>query len=364
LKKYIIGDYYDTPEREKAIAKKKAYKAVVETLRSSYPYALTPKKISEKVNKNPAFKDVNLNDKNASTYAVKLVEEGFAIHAAKGQNNPDVKRMAETYAFEDLTFTLNKKQEFKHQFAPGNVNYDNKFLDMYNLVVHKEDKDPVHTSLVRFIETIFKNMRFESDKEIVSHMTPETKEEFCCRSEFCGLNHEVRDFIRATFLHLIDDLETNPQFIKFLYDNEFVTQEAYKHIQKGYSIEDEVKDRSSRQQNIPATLQSTSPSSDIKIYIEDINHIDQLIKMFAKSPSYHEARKRCKEVLNFTEQINEKQVNDIALAIMHNGQILSLITDYKELKDLKSFLKERKDQILPETIQKLEYWRLKILEND
>ena len=86
--------------------------------------------------------------------------------------------------------------------------------------------------------------------------------------------------------------------------------------------------------------------------------------MFAESTSYIEARKRCEALLNLAKQINEKQVNDIVLAIMHNGQIHSLITDYKELKDLKSFLKERKDQILPETIQKLEYWRLKILEND
>jgi hypothetical protein len=185
-------------------------------------------------------------------------------------------------------------------------------------------------------------------------MVPETKKEFCCKSNFCGLNHEVRDFIRAIFLHLIDDLETNPQFIKFLYNNGFLTQEGYKHIQNGYSIDDEVKDRSSKQQNILATLQSTSPSSDIKKYIINNNYIDQLIKMFAKSPNYYEARKRCKDLLNFAEQINEKQVNDIALAIIYNDQIYNQVPRPDGVKNLKYFLKERKDQILPETIQKLE----------
>jgi hypothetical protein len=73
----------------------------------------------------------------------------------------------------------------------------------------------------------------------------------------------------------------------------------------------------------------------------------------------------CKELLNFAKQINEKQVNDIALAIINTLQIRWLIEYNNELKDLKSFLKGRKDQILPENIQKLEDltgW--KILEND
>jgi hypothetical protein len=57
-------------------------------------------------------------------------------------------------------------------------------------------------------------------------------------------------------------------------------------------------------------------------------------------------------------------MTDIALAIINTLQIQWLIEYNNELKDLKSFLKERKDQILPETIQKLEYltgW--KVFEN-
>lgn len=79
-----------------------------------------------------------------------------------------------------------------------------------------------------------------------------------------------------------------------------------------------------------------------------------MIKLFAKSKNFKEVRKTCKELLNFAKQINEKQVNDTALAIINTLQIQWLIEYNNELKDLKSFLKERKDQILPENIQKLE----------
>jgi hypothetical protein len=84
------------------------------------------------------------------------------------------------------------------------------------------------------------------------------------------------------------------------------------------------------------------------------DYIDQLIKTFGKSRSYYEARKRWEEVQKFTEQINEKQVNDIALAIIDNDQIYDQVPRPDGVKNLKSFLKEHKDQILPETIQKLE----------
>jgi hypothetical protein len=198
------------------------------------------------------------------------------------------------------------KRAGKTPLPPGNVEYSDGFVNAWHKMVGKKEEDELHEVLLRFLEKMFRRTS-ECDNDKIREIAPTKKMEFCCSQ--CGLNHEVRDFIRATFLHLIDDLETNPQFIKFLYDNEFVTQEAYEHIQKRRFI-NEVKDNSSKQQNIPATLQSTS-SPAVKKYIIENNDIDQLIKMFAESGSFKEVRKRCKEVLNFTEQINKKQVNDM-----------------------------------------------------
>jgi hypothetical protein len=132
--------------------------------------------------------------------------------------------------------------------------------------------------------------------------------------------------MRAVLLSLVDQLEKHAKFIDFLKNNEFLTEEAYKDIQKGYSIEDEVKDHSSKQQNVPATLQSTSSSSDIKKQITDSNYIDRLIKKFAKSKNFKEVRKTCKELLNFAKQINEKQVNDIALSLFRYNGLLSIMS--------------------------------------
>jgi hypothetical protein len=36
----------------------------------------------------------------------------------------------------------------------------------------------------------------------------------CCVQ--CGINHEARDFVRATLLHLLDHLERHDKFIEFM----------------------------------------------------------------------------------------------------------------------------------------------------
>lgn len=84
----------------------------------------------------------------------------------------------------------------------------------------------------RFLSGVFNSTdeltsRKESRK-IVKDWIPERTLEFCCTQ--CGLNHEVRDFIRAMLIHLIDKLEGYDKFFDFLKENHLITQEAYEQV--------------------------------------------------------------------------------------------------------------------------------------
>ena len=46
----------------------------------------------------------------------------------------------------------------------------------------------------------------------------------------CGYNHEARDFIRATLLHLIDGLETDKRFIRIITDEGIIEERVHKEL--------------------------------------------------------------------------------------------------------------------------------------
>jgi hypothetical protein len=55
----------------------------------------------------------------------------------------------------------------------------------------------------KIVASITGESEYENNK--VTKIAPEKKAEFCCSQ--CGVNHEVRDFMRAMLLHLTDHLE-------------------------------------------------------------------------------------------------------------------------------------------------------------
>jgi hypothetical protein len=120
---------------------------------------------------------------------------------------------------------LNQEKGFQYQFAPGSVQYSEQFLEMYQSIVDRTSEDHIFRLLVQFLEEIFT----EAGHHKIS-LLPETKKDFRCPG--CGVNHEVRDFIRAILLHLIDQLEMDDTFVKFLYRNDFVSEEGYNELRK------------------------------------------------------------------------------------------------------------------------------------
>jgi hypothetical protein len=110
---------------------------------------------------------------------------------------------------------------------PGNVVYPDGFVDAWHKIVTKEEEDELCISLLRFLQKIVNRITEYEDEETKT-WAPEKKSEGCCSQ--CGLHHEARDFMRATLLHLIDQVEKHDKFIDFLKGNNFLTQQAYDRV--------------------------------------------------------------------------------------------------------------------------------------
>lgn len=90
--------------------------------------------------------------------------------------------------------------------------------------------EEIHSLLVKLLDSIFSKRDSLSFDRKIKDLRPrlesrrrggEPKDMIC---NHCGINHEARDFIRAILLHLIDGLETNDEYIKFLQDNKFLKE--------------------------------------------------------------------------------------------------------------------------------------------
>ncbi len=186
-------------------------------------------------------------DDNVSTYVKNLADMFVKKMDKKGsarvRGKPPagqryhMKKPAWTYLFEDKNFALNQRDNFDFQFAPGSVNYNPSFLEMYKKIVNTADQDNIFFLLVRFLENVFKQVSYNKEN-IVRQMAPRTNVDFICPE--CGLNHEVRDFIRTILLHLIDQFEMSTYFIKFLKSKDFLNDVAYGELQKIATSNDQI----------------------------------------------------------------------------------------------------------------------------
>jgi predicted Zn-ribbon and HTH transcriptional regulator len=162
-----------------------------------------------------------MKEGSANIYPNQLVKEGFVNYSDK-RINKKTGREVETYTFEDYTFQLNEESDFQLSFAPGYVKYNKKFIKMYEnfMLGHKEAQSEIYNLLVGLLRGVFNTVKRHGDE-----MTPRS-----IRCKWCGYDHEIRDFIRATLLHLMDDLEKNYEYIEFI--KEFVDESAYQHLRE------------------------------------------------------------------------------------------------------------------------------------
>jgi uncharacterized membrane protein (Fun14 family) len=123
--------------------------------------------------------------------------------------------------------------------------YPTGFLDAWHNTIEKREEDEICANLLAFLERMFRRINEHeskeirkwiptksSDLELVSRQSEQNNSvensDFCCTQ--CGINHEARDFVRAAMLHLIDHLEKNDNFIRFMKQNQFINQEIYHNM--------------------------------------------------------------------------------------------------------------------------------------
>jgi hypothetical protein len=77
-----------------------------------------------------------------------------------------------------------------------------------------------------FVEKIFRRA-IQSNEPLVKSTALVNNIQQCCYQ--CGVNHEARDFLRATSIYLIDQLQNSKPYVEFLKKNELLTEAAYQH---------------------------------------------------------------------------------------------------------------------------------------
>jgi len=179
---------------------KKGRRNTFEALRKGYPQGWTYQELTDTYKVKSTYPNCNT-----------LLRENII----KGELVPGSRRRDATkYYFEDYNYINNKKEHFRFQFAPGYVQYTEDFLDNYEKLSGKFEYQiyQIYSSLMDIL------------KDAVSNEKQTFTRQQC---KFCGYDHEMRDFMRATLLHLIDGIEEHDEFIDFILKEGIVTEAIY-----------------------------------------------------------------------------------------------------------------------------------------
>ncbi|MGA9150547.1 MAG: hypothetical protein WBZ36_08210, partial [Candidatus Nitrosopolaris sp.] len=230
MPRYIEGYYSKDDQAADNLSNAKARK-ILDALERLYPWGGTTKEIAKEASMSEGTVYNYLNNElrmfAKSTDLPKLNKAGEPM-AGRGWIRFDI---------ENQSFALNEHNGFPYHFSPGYVNYEQNFLAMSDSLIEKAILDEIHGLLVKLLARIF--LKIDSPlfdtriKEIAprakARSTEETRDMIC---NGCGINHEARDFIRAILLRIVDQIETNDDYINFLWDKRFVNQQAYNSYQE------------------------------------------------------------------------------------------------------------------------------------
>ena len=93
--------------------------------------------------------------------------------------------------------TMSMRGKNQSRYPLGNFVYSDGFVDVWDKLVEKDEKDELCIVLLVFLKKMFTRVHDHSDQK-VRKWAPERNIQHCCTQ--CGLNHEARDFIRAILL--------------------------------------------------------------------------------------------------------------------------------------------------------------------
>jgi hypothetical protein len=203
-KRYIEGVYYQNTKLMEVLDKKGRQNSF-EALRKGYPQGWTYQELADTYKIKSTYH-------NCDALLKENIIKAESVTGSRRKN-------ATKYYFEDYNYINNKNGRFP--FAPGYVQYTEEFLGNYKTLNEKFKYDifQIYSLLVPILREAVRN---------------EKQGRTCQQCKFCRYDHEMRDFMRATLLHLIDELETNIEFIDLLWKEEIINKETYERLVSEY----------------------------------------------------------------------------------------------------------------------------------
>ena len=231
---YIRG-YYSPSASELNVFEKETNRKIMDSVREAYPTGITALELADTTGLPIKTVYAQLRELCRESLVTELPKQQTSRGRPKtttddptGTRHHLQQRQRSRYIIEDSIYYSNTDSgEKKKILPPGHVLYSNDFLYLWNKIIAKEDEDELSIVLLRFLDRITR-MAEEVHDDRIRKVTPPKPTQYCC--SLCGVNHQARDFMRAILLRLIDQLEENDKFVKFLRDSQFLTQESYQDI--------------------------------------------------------------------------------------------------------------------------------------
>ncbi len=263
--KYLEG-YYCKDDRSLEGIKTEPSRTVLCTISKHYPVGITAKEISKQTRIRPDTVRGSLKSLEVAGFIKKRkYEPSRGRPGADGHD--DVRSLR--FHIENRNFALNKNDEY--QFAPGYTKYTSDFLNAWSVLVDKDQLDDLYPSLMKIVRQVWTKIT-SSEDPVLKQLLPRTEsvdgDRISMQCEYCRINHDARDFIRAILLHILDQFETSSAFMNFFDEQHFISKDRFETQrlpnQENSKSEEQSKEWRDKDSKLPQfQIQQTSPETNI-----------------------------------------------------------------------------------------------------
>jgi hypothetical protein len=154
-------------------------------------------------------------------YLRRMVNDGLIREVGESEETGGPNK----YVFENVN-SLSRGRLTKNYLAPGNVEYLDEFKTALDKLINQIEIKTKFRILLEFVKSIVESVKGSDDQLIA----PKEDSSYLCST--CGLNHEARDFIRATLLYLLDQFERSSDYLEFIREKNYIDKEHYNEYYK------------------------------------------------------------------------------------------------------------------------------------
>jgi DNA-binding transcriptional ArsR family regulator len=312
--KYFEGYYCKDDNSVNGIGTDSSRK-VLHTISRSYPFGITIKEISNQTKTEPSTIDHALKALEAAGFITKVI--GKRSRGKPAQTAVQYNPRAYRYHIENIYSALNEDDEY--QFAPGYTKYTSDFLYAWKILVEKNQLDGVYSSLIRILTQVMTKITSANDR--IKKLGPKTDKNMQC--QFCGINHDARDFIRATLLRILNEFERSNMFMDFISEKQFISKDIY----DGHHLLNQ--EKSKKEVQAKEWLDNLAPDAKgiaKSILEKSLFSIEQLMSKVNKLTEQHFDQERLGK---YTQMDEQKALSIIANELSINLDYASKLPQYQ-----------------------------------